>query len=114
MGVRIDINTGKITRKFEKAWQEARYPLSEQILTDCNEFCKQDKGNLIASSQTYSRLHEGVLVWKTAYARPQYWKIRTASHDKNPRATWRWCEAAKKADSKDWTKLLKKLMQERI
>lgn len=114
MGVRIDINTGKIVGKVKNAWQAALYPLSEHVLTDCNEFCKQDKGDLIASSQQYSRPREGVLVWQTAYARPQYWKIRTASHDKNPRATWRWCEVAKKADIKDWTKLLKKLMQERL
>lgn len=114
MGVRIDINTGKIVGKVKNAWQAALYPLSEQVLTDCNEFCKQANGDLIASSQQYSRPRDGILVWKTAYARRQYWEIRTASHDKNPRATWRWCAAAKRAYKKDWEKLAEKLMKENL
>ena len=114
MGVRIDINTSKIVGKVKNAWRAALYPLSEQVLTDCNEFCKKENGHLIGSSQTNSRPREGVLVWKTDYARRQYWEIRTASHDENPRATWRWCEAAKRAYKKDWEKLAEKMMKENL
>lgn len=112
MGVRVILDEGKLMRRIKKGWNKTLTPLSEQILADCNNYCKQDTGNLIASSQANSQPQKGKLIWKTPYAKRQYWKIRTASRDKNPQATWRWCETAKRADLKSWNKLADKLMKE--
>ena len=79
MGVKVEISKAKIAKNIGREWQKILRPLSEQVLTDCNYYCKQDRGNLIASSETRSRPEEGILVWETPYARRQYWKIKTAS-----------------------------------
>lgn len=48
---------------------------SEQVLKDCNYYCKQDQGTLISSSITHSQLEKGKLIWKTPYARHLYYGI---------------------------------------
>ena len=111
MGVKVEISKAGIAKNIGREWQKILRPLSEQVLADCNYYCKQDTGNLIASSEIRSRPEEGILVWKTPYARRQYWTIRTASHDQNPNATWRWCEAAKRKHKADWAKLAQKLLE---
>lgn len=102
MSVRININENTIILKEEGAWKKVLPMLSSEILTDCNEYCKRDTGMLIASSLTHSRLNEGVLVWQTPYAARQYYEIRTAYKDKNPKATWRWVEVAKQHRKDRW------------
>lgn len=82
-------------------------PLTEQILTDSNYFARQDTGNLIASSQTASRLKEGKLVWRTPYARKAYY-TGTPSKNVNPNASLQWVEVARKAYRADWQKLAQK------
>lgn len=111
MGVKVEISKAGITKNIGREWKKILRPLSEQILTDCNYYCKQDRGNLIASSESRSRLDDGQLVWETPYARRQYWKIKTASHDENPNATWKWCETAKRKHKEEWAKLAQKLLE---
>ena len=107
-----------VTVKFDKAKVLARIDLSdptkmkqlcEIIRADCNEYCKRDKGGLIASSMTNSKLEQGRIVWNTPYARRQYYEIRTASADVNPKATWRWAEVAKNQHLDKWLRQAKKL-----
>ena len=112
MGVRVILDEGKLMRRIKKGWKKTLTPLSEEILKDCNYYCKQDNSILIKSSQTNSQPQKGKLVWKTPYARRQYFEIKTASHDENPNATWRWCEAAKRANLKSWNNQADKLMKE--
>lgn len=110
MGVRINFNQAAARRKLLRHWDESvLHPLSEQILTDCNLYCKEDTGALIASSKLHSRPREGTLVWSTPYAKRQFWEIRSASHDVNAQAVWRWCYAAKAAHMGDWDALAKRL-----
>lgn len=85
------------------------FPLSAQILQDCNYFVKWDTSNLMASSQANSILKDGILVWRTPYARRQYWEIQTAYPDVNPNASWQWCEKARAAFKGDWERLAQKL-----
>lgn len=59
--------------------------MSTQALKDCNYYCKQDQDGLINSSIVHSDLENGVLIWKTPYARKQYY-LDSACKDKNPNA----------------------------
>ena len=76
--------------------------LASEVLNDCNQYCKEDTGMLIASSYIHSDLDKGKLIWQTPYAKKQYWDIRTAYKTVNPGASWRWCEVAKKKHLKQW------------
>lgn len=112
--VKIDIKRAQIKTKLEKAWDKGLRPLSEQVLKDCNNYAKQDTGAMIASSQTASDLSKGLIKWEGPYAARQHWEIKTASHDVNPNATWRWTLKAKEACLKIWNKIAQKEMDQNI
>lgn len=113
--MKININKTAVAAKVETAFKKGLPQLSEEILNDCNQYCKMDTGNLIASSYIHSKLDEGKLIWQTPYARRQYWEIRTAITDNgNPKATWKWCEAAKKAHLKQWERQAQIALKENL
>ena len=114
MPVKIQISPTKVQAKVTGAWDEGLAKLSEEILADCNEFCKEDTGTLIQSSLVHSILNKGKLIWQTPYARRQYWGIRTAYKDKNPQATWKWCHAAKAKWLERWNRLAQKCLKEKL
>lgn len=100
MPVKIQINPNKVEARVQNVWKADVLPaLSEEILADCNEYCKEDHGTLIASSNTHSRLSEGILIWQTPYAKRQYWAIKTSL---TPGRTWKWCETAKRKWKSRW------------
>ena len=99
MPVKIMIDPNQCAAKVQTAWEKELYALSTEILADCNEYCKEDTGMLIASSNTHSRPQEGKLIWSTPYARRQYWAIQTSL---TPGRTWKWCETAKKRWLSRW------------
>ena len=105
MAVRIKIDGNKIQAKIDNTWKNGVEMLSSQILRDCNRYCKEDTGMLIMSSFIHSRLDQGLLIWQTPYAARQYYEIRTAYHDVNSEATWRWCEVAKNLHGADWARM---------
>ena len=111
MPIKIQINKDAVKAQVMGAWDKGLAMLSEEILNDCNQYCKEDTGALIASSLTHSRLQEGKLIWQTPYARRQYWEIRTAHTDVNPNASWKWCEVAKTKCKKKWAKQAQRLME---
>jgi len=104
MPVKIIINRNKVETRVEYAFKQGMGVLANEILNDCNQYCKEDTGALIASSYTHSKLNEGKLIWQTPYARRQYWEIRTAIPDPNAKASWKWCEVAKRYHLKQWTR----------
>jgi hypothetical protein len=114
MPVKINISKSAVTAKVSGAFQSALPQLSEEILNDCNQYCKEDTGMLIASSYVHSKLDEGKLIWQTPYARRQYWAIRTAFKAVNPGATWRWCEAAKQRHKARWERQAQRLMEDNL
>ena len=111
MAVKINISEPKIKIKIEGIWGKGLGVLSNEILNDCNQYCKEDTGMLIASSLTHSKLDEGKLIWQTPYARRQYYKIRTAYTDVNPQARWRWAHFAKSVHARDWARAAQKIME---
>lgn len=111
MPVRINVPKHAIEAKVQNAWDKGLPYLSEEILNDCNLYCKQDNGMLIASSLAHSRPQQGLLIWQTPYARRQYWAIKTAIPDVNPRASWKWCEVAKRKHMEQWQRQAQRLME---
>ena len=114
MPVKINIPTGAVEAKVTAAFKAGLPQLSEEILNDCNQYCKEDTGTLIASSMVHSRPEQGKLIWQTPYARRQYWAIRTAFKTVNPNAVWRWCEAAKRHHLDRWTRQAQRLMESNL
>ena len=110
MAVKVFVDRGKIAVKINTLWKDNLATLSEEILNDTNQYCKEDTGTLIASSLVHSLPEQGKLIWQTPYARRQYWEIRTAYTDVNPKATWKWFEAAKRANMAKWEKQANALM----
>ena len=111
MPVKIDVNESMIASKVQIAWEKSLFALSSQILGDCNQYVKFDRGALESSSYASSRLSKGVLIWNTPYAKRQYWEIKTSL---TPGRTWKWCETAKKKHRADWQKLAERLLRSNL
>lgn len=111
MPVKININPNEVSAKVQGAWDKGLFALSSQILADCNEYCKEDTHALIDSSEEFSRLKEGKLIWDTAYAKRQYWAIQTSL---TPGRTWKWCETAKRKYKRVWNRIAEKGLKENL
>lgn len=109
--MKIMIDENEIGAKIMNAWKKNLFALSSEILQDCNEYVKIDKGTLKTSSTIHSRLKEGKLVWKTPYAKRQYWTIPKG---KTPGTTWKWCETAKDKKMKRWNELATKGVRDNL
>ena len=112
MAVKVTMNPQTCTLKIVNTFKSCLGLLSSEVLNDCNQYCKEDTGMLIASSFIHSRLDEGKLIWQTPYAKRQYWEIQTAFTDVNPQATWKWCEVAKRNHLDRWERQAQKLFEE--
>ena len=111
MAVRINIDDAGIMSRIDNAWTRGVAMLCSQILRDCNYYCKEDTGMLIASSMIHSDLPHGKLVWQTPYAARQYYEIETANHDTNPNATSHWCEVAKTKHYDEWARQAQRITE---
>ena len=112
MAVIVNISENKIQIKMDNVWNNGLAKLSSEILNDCNQYCKEDTGMLIASSYIHSKLDEGKLIWQTPYARRQYYAIRTAHTDVNSQARWKWANYAKSRHLRQWTRQAQRIMEE--
>lgn len=111
MPVKIEIDPNKCEARIKTAWDKGLFPLSSQVLGDCNQYVKIDQHTMEGSSYTASDLNKGILVWDTPYAKRQYWEIKTSL---TPGRTWKWCETAKRKYKADWGKLADKLLKENL
>lgn len=111
MPVKINISRDGTVAKITNTFNSKMGLLASEILNDCNQYCKEDTGALIASSYIHSRLDEGKLIWQTPYAKRQYWEIRTAYQTVNPNAHWRWCEYAKQRHMAQWARQAQRLVE---
>ena len=111
MPVQIKIDPNKCAAKVQGAWNKGLYALSAQVLGDCNQYVKVNQHTMESSSHAASRLSEGKLIWDTAYAKRQYWEIRTSL---TPGRTWKWCETAKRKHKSDWKKIAEKGLRENL
>lgn len=111
MPVRINLHQFAVEAQVSGAFKNALPLLTEEIKNDCNQFCKFDSGELASSADRHSKPERGLIIWQTAYARRQYWEIRTAHKVPNPNATWRWCEYAKQRHLAQWRVQAQRLLE---
>ena len=114
MPVKINIDPNKVKVKVEKASEKAIWAITSEIMDDCNEYVKYAEGDLERSSLIHSLPGKGVIIWQKPYAKRQYWEIKTAHKDYHPKATWKWCEVAKKYKLKQWTKQVEKAFKDNL
>ena len=81
---------------IEKTAEMSTFDVANEFLADSNYYAPQETGDLRRAGITHSRLDEGLIIWRTPYARrlfynPQY----NFSKDANPNARGLWAEAAK-------------------
>ena len=114
MSVTIKFDESKCVTEITNHFNSKMGQLASEILNDCNQYCKFDTGMLVASSYIHSQLDEGLLIWRTPYARRQYWEIKTAYADVNPHASWKWCEVAKRLHFSRWERQAQKLFEENL
>ena len=111
MPVRIYVDKSATEARITGAWNQGLADLSEEILADCNEFCKERSHALIDSSLIHSKPKIGKLVWQTEYAKRQYWEIQTSL---KPGRFWKWCEYAKNKCKTRWAKKGQERLREHL
>lgn len=110
MATTIKIDIPRLQAELKTSVTKNLGILASEILNDCNQYCKEDTGMLIASSYIHSQLDLGRLIWQTPYARRQYYEIKTAYKDVNPNASWKWCEVAKSKHKSEWERKAQKIL----
>lgn len=108
-GVKIKVHSpGMTTNLLVKLYEAKTLPiLAEQILSDCNTYVRMQDGTLADSAhQENGGKH---IVWSTAYAKRVYY-TGTPRKNRNPLASLRWCEVAKRTHSRSWAALASKLV----
>lgn len=97
----------------KKAFNMGLFAAQEQILTDCNDYCKEDQHILKDSAQHSVNGLTLTVSWNTPYAKRQ-WYTGTPSKTKNPNASLKWAEVAQKKHNKEWIRQIEKGMKENL
>lgn len=103
--VEINIDEERINTKINNGVEAAQKRLDSQVLKDSNYYCPLDSSMLQKSAITHTVIGSGLIVWRTPYAREQYYNKPNKSHDKNPNASCKWFELAKAKQVKLWEKI---------
>lgn len=108
--VKGNFNDAAVKARISAAIHKAQIRLDQQVITDSNYYCPlraAQGGTLQKSAQINTVIGSGLVVWKTPYARAQYYGVGfDRSKDPNPNACAKWFEAAKSRKLKDWEKLV--------
>lgn len=98
------LNEAGIKADIEAQAQQVQAPLDALIMADSNYFCPLKTGKLQQSAIINSRIGTGVLIWRTPYARKQYYEYSKPPYQPNPNACGRWFEAAKARWFEKWVR----------
>ena len=104
--VKTALNSAEIKADLEATTRQVQAPLDALILQDSNFFCPIKTGALQKSAIINSRLGSGELVWKTPYARRQYYDYHKPPYQPNPNACGKWFEAAKARWFEKWVRFV--------
>lgn len=121
MPVKVFLDKNAVKMRIQGASERAVAEVSKQVLADCNEFCPEDHGVLINSSEIHSNFKKGLLVWSTPYARYLYYgllmvdsvtgsswarkgstKVLTDKPLHYAKGCKLWCEKAREMYNEDW------------
>ena len=100
------LNDAGIKADIEAKARQVQAPLDALIMADSNYFCPIKTGTLQKSALINSRLGSGELVWKTPYARRQYYEYSKPPYQPNPNACGKWFEAAKARWLEKWVRFV--------
>ena len=100
------LNDAGIKADIEAKARQVQAPLDALIMADSNYFCPLKTGTLQKSAIINSRLGSGELVWKTPYARRQYYEYSKPPYQPNPNACGKWFEAAKARWLEKWVRFV--------
>lgn len=93
--------------KLTAAIHKAQMKLDQQVITDSNYYVPLKTSTLQKSAIINTVLGSGEVVWRTDYARRQYYGVNfDHSKQSNPNACARWFEAAKARKMEQWRKLV--------
>ena len=104
--VKTALNSAEIKAGLEATTRQVQAPLDSMILQDSNFFCPIKTGTLQKSAIINSRIGSGELVWKTPYARRQYYEYSKPPYQPNPNACGKWFEAAKARWLEKWVRFV--------
>ena len=100
-------NAETVAAKIRANSGKAQKMLDSQVLADSNYFVPLKTSTLQKSAQIYTRIGSGEVVWKTPYARAQYYGVNfDHSKQSNPNACAKWFEAAKARFMEKWKRLV--------
>lgn len=104
--VKITLKESGIKSDIESKIQQQQKYFDALVLQDSNFFCPIKTGTLQKSAIINSRLGSGELVWKTPYARRQYYEYSKPPYQRNPNACGKWFEAAKARWLEKWVRFV--------
>ena len=103
--VKGNFNDAAAKARISAAIHKAQMKLDQQVITDSNFYCPLKTGTLQKSAIISTVIGSGIVIWRTPYARAQYYGINfDRNKDPNPNACAKWFEAAKARKMKDWEK----------
>ena len=98
-----------LLRKFQVKFKaRLLLVLSQEWLKDSTKFVYKDRGDLQDSAQLHSRFKEGLIIWRTPYARRRFYLGGTPG-DGNRKARPRWSEHSKAENLQKYKRIQKKL-----
>jgi hypothetical protein len=104
---RANFGSAATQKRISAAVHKAQMKLDAQVLADSNYYCPLKTGTLQKSGIINTVIGSGAIVWKTPYARRQYYGVNfDRSQDPNPNACAKWFEAAKARKMEQWEKLV--------
>lgn len=100
------IKTDAIKNEVTGAIKRNQKYFDALVLQDSNYFIPIKTHTMEASSITSTRLGTGEVVWRTPYARRQYYDYHKPPYQPNPNACGRWFEAAKARWLDKWVRFI--------
>ena len=104
--VKSTLKESEIKSDIEDKIQQQQKYFDALILQDSNFFCPIKTGTLQKSAIINSRIGSGELVWRTPYARRQYYEYSKPPYQPNPNACGKWFEAAKARWLEKWVRFV--------
>ena len=104
--VKTALNSAEIKADLEATTRQVQAPLDSLILQDSNFFCPIKTGTLQKSAIINSKIGNGEIIWRTPYARRQYYEYSKPPYQPNPNACGKWFEAAKARWLEKWVRFV--------
>lgn len=104
---RLDTDGKIIKAKVVQRLESVQGFLDNLVIQDSNYFCPLETSVLQKSAIINTVMGSGLLIWKTPYARAQYYGEHfDHSQQRNPNACAKWFEAAKAQWHSKWVRFV--------